>query len=144
MITRPLGFKIRHRSLRSCVAAVEAGWRKLRPEPGYGVAGKCPVCQRAHTVKTYHLNLVDDGTCIVSPKVFDNLCRAGAIDGVPTGRIPSPNGKPWRPLIHPPFEYVDTVEPPPLGIGMGRVADAEGRVLYRPGMQVVNLHEDYD
>jgi len=142
---RPVGYQIRHRSLRNCVAAVEVGWREVKPNPQYGVGGRCPTCLKFHTVKTYHLNIADDGTCIVSPRVFDNLCRAGAIDGVPKDQLMVPNGqRRWRALVAPPFEYVDQVEPPPLGIGMGRVTDAEGRVLYHPNMRVINMHEDFD
>lgn len=147
-MSRPFGYQLRHRDLRACVVTVPLGWREMPHNPAYGVGGRCPTCNVVHRVKTYHLNVDSDGCCTVSPTVFDNLCKAGAVDGVPDDMLVQPNGgRPWR-LPEVPFEFVGAVEPPPLKIGMGAqpgsyVMDGEGRMLYQPLMRVVNIHDDF-
>jgi hypothetical protein len=136
-----LGIRIRHRTLRNCVVAVPLLFRPLKPAPWYGpkvakgVGAGCPTCGIHHQHKTYHLNLEGDGGCVVSQVVFNNLCRAGAIDGTPAEALATLNGGP-HPRLQRPFEYVDRVEPVPrtlgLGPGGGTLTDAEGRLIASP------------
>lgn len=137
---RALGYQIKHRTLRNCVVTVPLPWKPRKFNPHYGIGGRCPTCMVVHSLKTLHLNVADDGTCNVGSGAFASLCRAGAIDGVPdqersVGMLPAP------------FEYVGTVEPAPLTIGLQSrggavVRDAEGRILYQSGMRAIPLHEE--
>ncbi len=148
-MSRPIGYLIRHRSLKACTTTVALPWVQLAPNPTYGVDGKCPTCMVPHPFKTYHLDLTMEGTCIVSQTVFDALCRAGAIDGVPKDKLAKfPKGGQVvtvKPLAVP-FEYVSVVEPPPLTVGFGAkggITDGEGRQLRGPGQRVMHVHQDF-
>ncbi len=150
-----LGIRIRHRTLRSCIVAIPLLWVKLPKAPWYGprvakgVGAGCPTCGVPHPVKTYHLNVDGDGGCVVSRMVFDNLCKAGAVDGVPADQLAHSNGGRTAPRMDRPFEYVGPVEAVPLTLTMGprpaqSLTDAEGRVLAGPGMAPPVVHLDQD
>jgi len=138
------GIRIKHRDLRNCVVTVPLPGQRLPHNPEYGHHGKCPTCGMVHVLKTYHLNLDDAGQCVVSPKVFSEMCKANVMDG---------HGGVGVGLPGVPFEFVeDEPDPPPLTIGLpgpsggGSLTDGEGRVIRAAGdgMPVVSIHEDYD
>lgn len=110
-----LGHRIRHRSLRSCLVTVGLVDTPFRRKGNPIPEGKgCAVCGTRHLVKTYHLNLDSDGTCIVSEVIFDNLRRVGAIEG-------SPGGGPAVAVPSADFLYVNEVtNPPPINVGFDR------------------------
>jgi hypothetical protein len=149
-----LGIRIRHRTLRNCVVAIPLLSKPMPPAPWYGPkvakgqGAGCPTCGIHHLTKTYHLNLEGDGGCVVSQTVFNNLCRAGAIDGTPDEALAALNGGP-HPRMDRPFEYVDRVEPVPrtLALGAGTLVDAEGRTIAGPDIHqplVTAVHLDPD
>ena len=84
------GYRIRHKSLKSCLVTVPDITRPLSPRhcsawkcPYFNtvVHGRhCPTCNLHHLVKTYHLNLDSDGACIISKTVLENLKRIKAVD----------------------------------------------------------------
>lgn len=63
------GIRIRHRTLRSCVALVPI---MAKPMTGLSLY-ECPHCHVVHPVKTVHLWLDDTGSCTVSTGVFDDM-----------------------------------------------------------------------
>jgi hypothetical protein len=67
------GFRIRHRTGRRGLVTVEDPRRK------YGTPYACPYCKTVHVNKTYHLELDDEGTRIVSPKILERLREIGAV-----------------------------------------------------------------
>jgi len=88
------GIRIRHRTLRSCVALVPI---MDRPMVGLSLY-ECPHCHVAHPVKTVHLWLDDTGSCIVSTGVLEDMRRG------------------WE--GSPEYDIVGEVQnPPPLFIG---------------------------
>lgn len=99
------GIRIRHHTLRSCVALVP-----LMHKPLVGASlDECPSCHVIHPVKTVHLWLDDSGSCIVSKGVLKDLREAGMPD-------------------------LDTLEevkkPPPLHVGESREKqDQEARTV---------------
>ena len=136
------GIRIRHRDLRSCVVTVPLPGRPLPSNPTYGIGGMCPTCGIVHVSKTYHLNVDDTGQCVVSPKVFSELCRANVMDGHGGAGVGLPGV---------PFEFLgDEPDPPPqtltLDPGASALIDGEGRVIreFGDGIRVVDVHEDYD
>ncbi len=92
---RPRGIRIKHRTKRLGIALVPVN--KL---PFMGELHECVSCQVTHTVKTIHLTLDAEGTCIVSEGVLANLKLAGMPD----------------------LDYVaDIVNPPPIRITGNRL-----------------------
>ncbi len=92
---RPRGIRIKHRTKRLGIALVP-----IYKRPFMGRLRKCPTCQVTHKVKTIHLTLDAEGTCIVSEGVLDSLKLAGM-----------PN-----------LDYVaDIVNPPPIRITGNRL-----------------------
>lgn len=88
------GIRIKHATLTNCLVTVPV----LSIPYGNGPID-CPMCQTWHPVKTVHLWLEPDGTCIVAPPVLDLLKRAGM----------------------PALSVVNEVKnPPPLHIGVGK------------------------
>ena len=94
------GIRIKHRTKRFGIALVPVSKR-----PVMGQLHECATCKVTHTVKTVHLTLDAEGTCIVSEGVLADLKLAGMPD----------------------LDYVaDIVNPPPITIGESRLAvDAE-------------------
>lgn len=99
------GVRIRHKKLSSCVALVP-----LPSKPLYAKEDDdCPTCHVVHQVKTIHLWLDGDGSCIVSTGVFEQLKEAKVFS---KGFLP-----PWEPE----FEILaEVANPPPLAIGVPR------------------------
>ncbi len=92
---RPRGIRIKHRTKRLGVALVPVYKR-----PFMGLLRECVTCKVVHRVKTIHLTLDAEGTCIVSEGVLDSLKLAGMPD----------------------LDYVaDIVNPPPITITGNRL-----------------------
>lgn len=70
------GIRIRHPSERNVTYTIVAGDRPYRE------AINCSRCGRMHTFKTYHIDLDDTGSAIVSVEVWEKL---GRIPGQPFG-----------------------------------------------------------
>jgi hypothetical protein len=69
-----VGVRLAHATLRNCTWVVPTR-RKYKKGPY-----QCPTCNKEHEFKTYHLNLDDQGTCIVSEQIFKNLKRLSLPD----------------------------------------------------------------
>jgi hypothetical protein len=67
------GVRLSHPTLRGVTYTLE-----LRGRP-YAEPIGCPVCNRFHEVKTYHLNLDGNGDVIVSETVYENLRKGGGL-----------------------------------------------------------------
>lgn len=88
------GIRIAHRTKRFGVATVPI-WQI----PIKGLRRPCPTCNIIHPVKTVHLSLDSQGTCLVSEGVLKHLKMAGMPD----------------------LDILATVkEPPPIKIGKNR------------------------
>ena len=88
------GIRIAHRTKRSCVALVPLMHKPFTADS----IDTCPTCLIVHPVKTVHLWLDDQGTCLVSQGVLDDLRKAGM-----------PNLQ----VLH------EVKKPPPLRLGNG-------------------------
>lgn len=67
-----VGIRVHHDTSRSCVRTVAVAQKP------YGPGGiLCPSCHVRHDVKTVHLWLDDQGDCLVSKGVLDELRMAG-------------------------------------------------------------------
>jgi len=80
------GVRIRHQSLRSCVALVPI---MKKPFTGQSL-DRCPTCHFVHPVKTVHLWLDDTGACIVSIGVLKDLQSAGMPELDIVGEVKNP------------------------------------------------------
>lgn len=131
---KPLGFVLKHRDVRHGTVTVPL---KFWPYPKQSLK-TCPVCRVVHHWKTYHLTLVD-GSVNVSGVIFNNLVKAGAVDGEqPQADVPAPLR---------PFEYDGRIEAAPLVVGMarGRIVDRDGRDRTpRNRGQLVRIYEDFE
>lgn len=64
--------RVHHQSKRSCIATVP-----IFTKPINGLRRPCPTCNIIHRVKTVHLWLDDQGDCLVSIGVLNDLKAAG-------------------------------------------------------------------
>lgn len=64
------GVRIYHPGYRDITVSLESA----RP---YKSPFNCPLCQKTHTNKTYHIKLDSDGESTVSPEVFARLQELG-------------------------------------------------------------------
>ena len=114
------GIRIKHKTLHSGMYLVPLLHKPLysKNPPKVG-KDECPTCQVIHPVKTIHLHLEGDGSCIVSQGVLDALRTAGPEDR---------DGLKFSEL-----EVDGEVKnPPPLQIGNGKVraeVDQENRKI---------------
>lgn len=67
------GVRIRHKSLASCVLVIRDKSRPLPRAPYPYVFPTCSTCNIPHAHKTYHLNLDDSGSVIVSETILERL-----------------------------------------------------------------------
>lgn len=88
------GVRVTHRSAKNSVVLVPI---LSRPFTGQSL-DQCPSCHLVHPVKTVHLWLDGDGSCVVSDGVLADLKSAGMPDLSVTGEV---------------------VNPPPLNFGPG-------------------------
>ncbi len=65
------GIRLRHLDYANCLVTVPIPHRPFR------TAYLCPTCNKAHAVKTYHLNLDDQGSVIVSTTIYERLKEVG-------------------------------------------------------------------
>jgi hypothetical protein len=65
------GIRLGHESLKNVTYVI------FHPVQKYKVPYLCGKCQATHTYKSYHLDLDDQGTVIVSHGVFDALREVG-------------------------------------------------------------------
>ena len=92
---QPRSIRIKHRTKRLGIALVP-----IYKIPFKGLLRECVTCKVTHKVKTIHLTLGADGTCLVSEGVLESLKLAGM-----------PN-----------LDYVaDIVNPPPIRITGNRL-----------------------
>lgn len=68
----PAGIRVKHATLTNCLVLVPVLKKPYTTGPI-----DCPMCLTFHPVKTVHLWLEPDGTCIVSPGVLAELRMAG-------------------------------------------------------------------
>lgn len=80
-----VGIRIRHRTLRSCVALVPVLAKPYTTGPI-----DCPTCKVLHPVKTVHLWLDDTGTVLVSEGVLAELRMAGMPELEVLGQVGKP------------------------------------------------------
>ena len=130
------GFRIQHKTLREKQLVTVAVHSKR-----FKAATHCLLCTTpeqiaknppefaVHRVKTYHLELEEDGTCLVSDGVLNSLGEAGAIQMKGAGRIAGHD--PIFDLI------VNEDNPPPQNLLLGRKAPIAGNNQPR-------MHVDYE
>lgn len=108
-MARPIGIRLKHSTgVAPSIVLVDI---PTRPFP---VPRICQLCKVVHTHRVYHLHLESDGTCIVSPAVYERL-KARGLEG--TG-----------------FTFENTVyDPPPIQLG-GPPPTVPPRLI----------HQDYD
>lgn len=82
---KPVGIRVKHATLRSCVHVVPV---LAKPYADGGFL--CPTCHVWHPVKAVHLWLDDQGTCIVSRGVLDELRLAGMPELTIVGHVNNP------------------------------------------------------
>lgn len=100
------GLRIRHREVTNRVLTI------VDQGQPYTAPYECPTCHLIHVFKTYHVELDDEGTAIVSFEVWEKVQR-----------IPAHG-----------FQIVSTVEKPPLKIlsfDPSRPAPSSGREVER-------------
>lgn len=106
------GVRIAHRTKRAPTSGPIVHTVPIPSKPFTGASlDKCPTCGVVHPVKTVHLWLDDEGTCIVSVGVLADLQTAGMDD----------------------FDIVgEVLNPPPLSIGVPRPAQdqAHRKITY--------------
>lgn len=83
------GIRLVHATNRSGVMLIPI-MSKPFPGPFDAVKDKCPTCHQVHMVKTIHLTLDADGTCIVSKGVLDDLKKAGMPGLSVLAEVPNP------------------------------------------------------
>lgn len=82
------GIRLVHATVRSGVLLIPI---MKKPFPGpFSDADKCPTCHQIHMVKTVHLTLDADGTCIVSAGVLADLKTAGMPGLSVLAEVPNP------------------------------------------------------
>lgn len=68
------GVRLHHRTLRNTIVVLPV------PHRPYKVPFMCPTCGQTHKVKTYHINLDNEGDAIVSREIVDRLKEIGLPD----------------------------------------------------------------
>ena len=106
------GIRIVHSSARSSVVLVP-----IMSKPFFGQSlDRCPSCHLVHLVKTVHLWVDADGTCIVSQGVLKDLKSAG----MPSLSV-----------------VAEVLKPPPLQLGVAREkTDQSNRKIVQLGQPV--------
>lgn len=93
--SRPGGVRLKHPYFKSGTLTIE---HRGRP---YKAPFKCPICEKEHVVKTYHLHFDSLGMTIVSPEIYERLKELGGLAGF---QVFGDDGM---------LEYVDDVRNPP-------------------------------
>jgi len=109
------GIRIRHKTLKGVLLVVRDQKRPI-PNPHNYKLPICSSCMVPHDVKTYHLQLDDEGTIIVSKTVYERLSalddRAGfetsnTVNSPPTQTLQIPIAKKLIQAFDPVKEQVD-------------------------------------
>ena len=66
------GFRIRHREVTNRILTI------VDPVQPYTLPYACPTCHLTHVFKTYHVELDDEGSAIVSLEVWSHIQRIPA------------------------------------------------------------------
>jgi len=93
----PLGYRIRHETLRSVVAVVPVPAKPFRAPATFCPSCRvshyglhCPTCNTIHTFKHVHLWLDAEGVALVSAGVFSELQMGGMPQLVLDGTVENP------------------------------------------------------
>jgi hypothetical protein len=100
LMGHPVGVRLHHPTLRNCTFTIE------QQDVIYPTPFECPMCQRQHIFKTFHLQLNEHGDVCVHPDIYE-LFKAKGIVGelsatkevTPAPTVLYPDGDPTSPII---------------------------------------------